>query len=155
MVRNGMEVGEGSGCEIAAGREVTPGGFICSSNLSTLTHHGNPHHATAGFVVLQPRRHVEHIADLTPDEAEGLGRMLQIVSRALMILLTPEKVYVCSLGSFVKHMRFYLIPKSADMPAGTELLDELADGRWACSEEETEVVAGSLRIELSKLSPWR
>ena len=140
-----------SSCEIAAGRETTPGGLIYSSELLTLTHHGNPHHATAGFVILQPRRHVEHIADLSPDEAEGLGRMLQIVSRALMILLTPEKVYVCSFGSEVRHVHFYLIPKSVHMPMGTQLLDELAEGRWAGTEDEATAAANRLRLEVSRL----
>jgi hypothetical protein len=69
----------------------------------------------------------------------------------MMKQFEPEKVYVCSFGSSVKHVHFYLIPKSSRMPPGTQLLDELADGRWACSEDAAAAAANSLRIELDNL----
>jgi diadenosine tetraphosphate (Ap4A) HIT family hydrolase len=125
--------------------------MIFESELLTLTHHGNPNHATAGFVILQPRRHVEHVADMTEDEAAELGARLRLVAQAMMNVLAPEKVYVCSFGSAVRHVHFYLIPKSPEMPMGTQLLDKLANGRWACTENEAIATAVDLRSELQKL----
>src|SRR5688572_31972346 len=122
-----------SSCEIAAGRRGTPGGIIHDSGLFTVTHHGNPHHAMAGFLILQPRRHVEHIADFSGEEATEFGALLKRASRALMDVCQPQKVYVCSFGSVVNHVHFYLIPQRAGMPNATELLDVLAYVKYACT----------------------
>jgi diadenosine tetraphosphate (Ap4A) HIT family hydrolase len=137
-------------CEVSAGRLQTPGGFIFESDLLTLTHHIDPGQATAGFLILQPRRHVEHIAELSGEEAAALGPMLRVASLALMKVLGPQKVYVCSFGSIVMHVHFYLIPQAEGMPHGAQLLVELDAGRWACSEEEAADIAARVRVELAK-----
>jgi diadenosine tetraphosphate (Ap4A) HIT family hydrolase len=137
-------------CEVSAGSLQAPGGFIFENELLTLTHHIQPDHATAGFLILQPRRHVEQIAELTLEEAAELGPMLRAASQALTHVLAPQKVYVCSFGSIVKHVHFYLIPQSVDMPNAARLLDELDTGRWACSDDEAADVAARIRVELAK-----
>ena len=104
----------------------------------------------AGFLILQPRRHVEHIADVSLEESSVLGPMLSAASRALMKVLSPQKVYVCSFGSVVKHVHFYLIPQAAGMPNAAKLLDELDEGRWACSDDAAADVAARIRVELAK-----
>ena len=117
-----------------------------------LTHQVSPA-SLAGFLILQPRRHVEQIVDLTMDEAAEFGNVLRRATRALTHVVAPEKVYVCSFGSAVKHVHFYLIPRSADMPAdlvGADLLKELATGRWACSDDEAAHIAAQVRVEMVK-----
>lgn len=65
-----------------------------------------------------------------------------------MNVVSPQKVYVCSFGSVVKHVHFYLIPQMAGMPNAGELLEELAAGRRACSDDDAADVAGRVRAEL-------
>ena len=136
-------------CEVGEGRQATAGGFVHESELFTVTHHGHLQHAMAGFLILQPRRHVEHIAEFTNDESMEFGPLLKKTSMALMNICEPQKVYVCSFGSLVKHVHFYLIPQRAGMPNATELLDALADGRYACTEEEAAEVATRIRVAMT------
>ena len=117
-----------------------------------ITHQVSPA-SLAGFLILQPRRHVEQIADLTMEEASEFGPVLRRATLALTRVVQPEKVYVCSFGSAVKHVHFYLIPVSTSMPAdvvGADLLKELSTGRWACSDEEAAHVAAQVRVEMVK-----
>jgi diadenosine tetraphosphate (Ap4A) HIT family hydrolase len=140
-------------CEVIAGRVPSPGGFIFESEDWLLTHQVSPA-SLAGFLILQPRRHVEQISELTTEEAAEFGEVLRRSTLALTRVLHPEKVYVCSFGSGVKHVHFYLIPKLPVMPAdliGAGLLQALFTGRWACSDEEAAHVAAQVRVELAKL----
>jgi diadenosine tetraphosphate (Ap4A) HIT family hydrolase len=141
-------------CEIAAERQATPGGLIHSSQLFTLTHHGHVHHAMPGFLILQPRRHIEHIAEFSGEEAMEFGPLLKSASMALMNVCAPAKVYVCSFGSVIKHVHFYLIPQRDGMPNATELLEALAAGKYACTEEEAADVAARVRVAMTKLNPY-
>ncbi|HEX5370985.1 MAG TPA: HIT family protein [Dehalococcoidia bacterium] len=139
-------------CEVIAGRAASPGGFIFESENWLLTHQVRPA-SLAGFLILQPRRHVEQIADLTTQEASEMGGLLRRATQALTRALQPEKIYVCSFGSGVKHVHFYLIPRSSEMPPeviGVDLLKELSTGRWACSDEDAAHVAAQVRIEMRK-----
>jgi diadenosine tetraphosphate (Ap4A) HIT family hydrolase len=47
-----------------------------------------------GTLIVKPKRHVVHVADLTAPEAEELGPLLRRVSAAVTRLTTPEQVYV-------------------------------------------------------------
>ena len=139
-------------CEVIAGRTSSPGGFIFESEDWILTHQVSP--ATlAGFLIIQPRRHVEHIAELTTEEAAEFGETLRRATLALSRVTQPDKVYVCSFGSGVKHVHFYLVPRLTSMPPdiiGADLLKELSTGRWACSDDEAAHVAARVRVELLK-----
>jgi diadenosine tetraphosphate (Ap4A) HIT family hydrolase len=141
-------------CEIGAGRRATAGGFVHESQLFTITHHAHVEHAMAGFLILQPRRHVEHIAELSAEETMELGPLLKRANMALMDVCRPEKVYVCSFGSEIKHVHFYLIPQQPGMPNGTELLNALAAGKYACTEAEAADVSARLRVAMTKLNPY-
>ena len=70
-----------------------------------------------------------------------------------MDVFQPQRVYVCSFGSVVKHVHFYLIPQRAGMPNATELLDALAAGTYACTEEEAAEVATRVRVAMTRLNP--
>ena len=63
---------------------------------------------------VEPRRHVEHLAELTELEAAALGPLVGRVSSALMSALEAEKVRVW-FGRLVRHVHWYLIPRYADM----------------------------------------
>ena len=106
----------------------------------------------AGFLILQPRRHVEHIADFSGEEATEFGALLKRACQALMDVCQPQKVYVCSFGTVVKHVHFYLIPQRAGMPNATDLLHALADGKYACTEEEAIEAAARVREAMTRFN---
>jgi hypothetical protein len=56
------------------------------------------------------------------------------------------------MGESVKHIHFYIIPRMADMPAdGLEVLQQMFEGRWACSEAAAAEVADRVRRILQHL----
>ena len=141
-------------CEIGAGRQQTAGGFIHESQLFTITHHTHVEHAMAGFLILQLRRHVQHIAEFSMEESMEFGPLLKRAGMALMDVCRPEKVYVCSFGSEIKHVHFYLIPQQPGMPSGSQLLDALSAGKYACTEAEAADISARLRVAMTKLNPY-
>ena len=69
-----------------------------------------------GWLVLKPQRHVEAVADLTPEEASALGPLLQRITQAMSEVLAPAKVYVALYAEAVSHIHFHLIPRAHDLP---------------------------------------
>jgi hypothetical protein len=79
--------------------------------------------------------------------------LLSAASQALNRHLEARKVYVCSFGSVLLHVHFYLVPVRPAMPSdltGSKLLDEVFTGRWACDDAEAADAAARVRVELAK-----
>lgn len=70
-----------------------------------------------GWLVLLPRRHVTSIADLTDDEATGLGLWQVRLSRALHETTGCAKTYVAQFAekSGFEHVHFHVVPRMADL----------------------------------------
>jgi diadenosine tetraphosphate (Ap4A) HIT family hydrolase len=131
-------------CNVTAGRVQTPGGVLFDDGLWHLTHQVSPA-LLAGWLILQPKRHIESLAELTPEEAAAFGPIMQRASKALEDATEPERLYVFSFGELVRHLHFYLIPRLAGMATGPGLLPELASKRWACSDLDAANVAMRVR----------
>jgi diadenosine tetraphosphate (Ap4A) HIT family hydrolase len=72
-----------------------------------------------GWLVLVARRHIATIAELTPDEAAELGRLLPVVSQALQKVVGCQKTYVVQFAEHPEHphVHFHVIPITADLPS--------------------------------------
>ena len=138
-------------CDVVSGRIVPPGGILLDDGLWVLSHSVSPV-LLRGWLILEPRRHVEHLAELTEAEAAALGPMIGRVSSAVMRALQAEKVYACSFGEVVRHVHWYLIPRYADMPAdGVAVLNEMFENPspWATSDEDAAEAASRVRTALA------
>ena len=71
-----------------------------------------------GFLCIKLKRHCEHLAELSPEEASALGPVIQSTCLALAEVLKPARVYVCSFGEGVRHVHWWVLPRPADMPPG-------------------------------------
>lgn len=69
-----------------------------------------------GWLLIEPRRHVAGLADLTTDEAERLGRLEAVVARALMDRRDVDHVYSFVLGHQVPHLHVHLLPRYRGTP---------------------------------------
>ncbi|MFJ8746263.1 HIT family protein [Embleya sp. NPDC127516] len=70
-----------------------------------------------GWLVLVPRRHVTSIANLTDDEAAGLGLWQVRLARALHETTGCAKTYVAQFAEKpgFEHVHFHVVPRMADL----------------------------------------
>src|SRR4051794_29980245 len=109
-------------CDEVAGRLAAPGGIIFDDGLWNVTHHRSPY-TDPGELIVKTRRHCESIAELTLPEAAALGPVLRSAVGVIQRVVAPERVYVGSYGERVRHVHFFLLPRTAALPAGHVLSD--------------------------------
>jgi len=93
-----------------------------------VTHHPGPW-ADPGELFVKARRHCESVAELTAAEAAALGPVLRAAVAAVERVVRPERVYLACYGERVRHVHFYVLPRTASLPAGHVLSDVYRRGR--------------------------
>ena len=146
-------------CDILTGRITEPGGVIYEDDY---WHVGSMVRPVfwPGFLVVKLKRHCEHLAELTPEEAAALGPVLQMTCSAVASVLRPAKVYVCSFGDGVEHIHFWILPRPAGMRAGMHwvmlnldvraTLTRLGVKRWLADEAEMVTLTGRIREKIGQ-----
>lgn len=140
-------------CDVIEGRLKAPGGVIYEDDDWLVDHSLSPV-VLKGWLIIKPKRHVEHFAELTPQEAARFGPLARLTCLALTRALAPERVYLCSFGELVHHVHVYLVPRYEGMPeSGLDVLPIMfSDERpWACTDEEAAAAAAAVRNEMSRL----
>lgn len=142
-------------CNLLAGKLKAPGGVIYEDNYWIVEHSLSPI-LLRGYLIIKLKRHCEHLAELTPEEAIALGTVIQKTCFAISRVINPAKIHVSSWGEQVKHIHFHVIPRTSDLPVGVlklliylrrkKLLNKLGLSKWV-SEEEAAEVAAQLRQE--------
>lgn len=102
-------------CRATRGEIIAPGGALYDDGLWRLEHTFEPI-PMVGWLVLKPRRHVESLAELTPDEAEALGPLLRRIAQTMDATLAPARVYAALYAEAVAHLHIHLIPRAPDLP---------------------------------------
>jgi diadenosine tetraphosphate (Ap4A) HIT family hydrolase len=115
-------------CATVAGQTGTPGGVIHDDGLWVVVHHPGPY-ADPGELLVIIRRHCESVGELSSAEASALGPLLRAGVMAIERLVTPERVYVASFNERIRHVHFYLLPRTAAVPAGHVTADLFRRGR--------------------------
>jgi diadenosine tetraphosphate (Ap4A) HIT family hydrolase len=138
------------GCEIVTGRITAPGGVIYEDEYWMLTHSTSSRlPPLKGMLILQPKRHCTHLAELTLGEIENLGLILRDTCKAIEAILHPSKIYTGSFGEGVKHVHFMIVPRMQGMPIGADLLKEvIEDQLWTCSLQDASDIAIKVRNQL-------
>jgi diadenosine tetraphosphate (Ap4A) HIT family hydrolase len=105
-------------CDLADGRRPLPGGVIHERDGWLVEHCVGP--LGVGTLVVKPRRHVLHVADLDEAEAAPLGALLRQAARVVTELTRPEQVYV-TLWSHADgvpvHIHFVVQPITGELRA--------------------------------------
>ena len=118
-------------CSVCAeldGRVTVPGGVVFQDASWQVAHHAGPW-TDPGEVIVKARRHVESIAQLTDAESAALGPVLRAAVAAVERVVRPERVYVASYGERVRHVHFFLLPRTRSLPAGHVFSDVFRRGR--------------------------
>ena len=102
-------------CDLLAGRRPCPGGTIAETERWAVQHCVGP--LGVGTLIVQPKRHVLHVADLDAAEAAEFGPLLQRAAAAITEVFDPHQVYVC-LWSHAEnvpgHIHWVVQPVEAD-----------------------------------------
>jgi diadenosine tetraphosphate (Ap4A) HIT family hydrolase len=106
-------------CRKHRGEIQVPGGAIYEDDLVYAGHAAIPEGEAAGYlgaVLVEPRRHVPEIGDLTAEEAARIGVLLARLGRALQASEAAEHVYLFVLGHHVAHLHVWLVPRYPGTP---------------------------------------
>lgn len=115
-------------CAELAGRIAAPGGAVYRDDWWEVAHHTGPW-TDPGELIVKARRHVESMSGLTADEAAALGPVLRAAVAAVERVVRPERVYAASYGERVRHVHFFLLPRTSSLPAGHVFSDVYRNAR--------------------------
>lgn len=104
-------------CDWHARLDAAPGGAIYQDDLVLARHAadgGNEAHYL-GALVLQTKRHAT-LAELTDDEARGVGWLAVRLGRALKTCTAAEKVYAYSFGEAFDHLHMFVVARYPGAP---------------------------------------
>ena len=94
-------------CDEVEGRTTTPGGVIHDDGLWRVTHHPGP----------------------WVDPGELFVKVRRAAVAAVERVVRPERVYLAGYGERVRHVPFYVLARTASLPAGHVLSDVYRRGR--------------------------
>ena len=115
-------------CAEVAGRIQSPGGVVFQDDWWMVAHHTG-RWTDPGELIVKVRRHCESLSELTTAEAAALGPLLRTAVGAIERVVRPERVYVASWNERVRHVHFFLLPRTRSLPAGHVTSDLYRRGR--------------------------
>ena len=101
------------------GAIYVPGGAIYDDELIYAGHSAIPEGQTTtylGSLVVEPKRHIPGLPDLTDAEAERMGLLVSRLARALETSEGAEHVYLFVLGHAVPHLHAWVVPRYPGTP---------------------------------------
>jgi diadenosine tetraphosphate (Ap4A) HIT family hydrolase len=145
-------------CDEVAGRRTAPGGPIHDDGLWLVSHHLG-HYTDPGELIVKLRRHAESVAELTDAEAAVLGPLLRAAVDAVQRVVRPERVYVAAFSERVRHVHFYVLPRTAAMPAGHVLSDVYKRGRtllrgWGLASNPSQAARANAAARIRQDEAW-
>jgi len=109
-------------CAELAGRIAAPGGPVYRNQWWEVAHHTGAY-TDPGELIVKVRRHVESMSGLSAEEAATIGPILRAAVTAIEHVVRPERVYAASYNERVRHVHFFLLPRTSSLPAGHILSD--------------------------------
>jgi histidine triad (HIT) family protein len=108
--------------------------------------------AYRGWLVIEPRRHVPGLGDLTDDEASAIGRLANRLARVLKEAIAAEHIYAFVFGDGVPHLHVHLVPRYPKTPREYwgPRLSEWPNALRA-DEQEMRALVSTLRTQLDAL----
>jgi len=146
-------------CAELAGRIAAPGGAVYRNAWWEVAHHTGAH-TDPGELIVKARRHVESMSGLTEDEAASLGPVLRAAVTVIERVVRPERVYVASYGERVRHLHFFLLPRTASLPAGHVVSDVYRRARsqlrhWKLARNPTTADRAAAAERLRSDDAWK
>lgn len=116
-------------CRKHRGEIVLPGGAIYEDDQFYIGHifdAREPDTAYLGYLMIEPKRHIAGLAELTDAEAQAIGLLVSRASRALKACEGAVHMYAFVLGDNVPHLHIHVVPRYPNAPReywGTHVTD--------------------------------
>ena len=107
------------GCRKQRGEIAVPGGWIFEDELVVASHAYRPDRGEEpylGHLIVETKRHAPQFADLTEEEARGVGELVARLGRALREHEGAEHVYVVFWGDGTPHFHIHVLPRYPGTP---------------------------------------
>jgi diadenosine tetraphosphate (Ap4A) HIT family hydrolase len=104
-------------CRQNRGLEEPPHGVVLRDDL-WLVRHSPPPYGLAGWMVIQPLRHVPSPGHFSDAEAEAFGPFLRRCEQVLQQVTGARTMYTAAMGESVPHVHVHLVPRYDPMPLG-------------------------------------
>lgn len=111
-------------CQKLRGERLPPGGALYSDEWVYASHAFIPPGQSAaylGWTIIEIRRHISGLGEMTEAEAQALGLAIQRISRALQQVTGAERIYALVSGHAVDHLHLHLIPRYPGTPKEYDL----------------------------------
>jgi diadenosine tetraphosphate (Ap4A) HIT family hydrolase len=144
-------------CAELAGTVPAPGGVVYRNEWWEVAHHTGPW-TDPGELIVKARRHVESLA--AAGEAAALGPVLRAAVAAVERVVRPERVYVASYGERVRHVHFFLLPRTSSLPAGHVVSDVYRRGRsllrkWGVAPNPPTAARAEAAVRIRDDEAWK
>lgn len=108
-------------CRKHRGEIAVPGGPIYEDDLLYAAHIGrtqplDEQDVYLGYLMVETKRHIPGLADLTNIESQALGLLITRLSRALKATEEAEHIYAFVLGDHVPHLHIHIVPRYPGAP---------------------------------------
>jgi histidine triad (HIT) family protein len=106
-------------CSKHRGETQVTGEVIFEDGLVYASHSMIPRGQTKtylGYLLIEPKRHVEGLQNLNKQESEAIGVLITRLSKALTVSEKAEHVYLFVLGHHTPHLHYHLVPRYANTP---------------------------------------
>ncbi|NDJ77710.1 MAG: HIT domain-containing protein [Chloroflexi bacterium] len=106
-------------CRTHRGLEVVPGGVIVEDELVVASHaqlREGQDRAYLGYLMVETRRHIPGLADLTEAEGSAVMHAASRLARALMATEHAYHVYSFVIGHGVPHFHMHVVAKYPGAP---------------------------------------
>jgi diadenosine tetraphosphate (Ap4A) HIT family hydrolase len=106
-------------CRKHSGDFLVPGGRIYQDEWVYACHaHWTDESNTVylGWLVVETRRHVPGLAEITDEEGQALGLLIARLSRVIKLVTDAEHIYAFVVGHGVPHLHVHLLPRYPGTP---------------------------------------
>lgn len=106
-------------CHKHRGDVAVPGGTIYENGLIFISHTqpwGTEQDCYLGHVLIEPKRHVAELADLSEKESQIIGLYIGRIASALLQMEGMVHIYTFVIGDDAPHLHVHVIGRYADTP---------------------------------------
>lgn len=102
-------------CRENSDQQVPVHGIVFRNDM-WLIRHAPPPYGLAGWMVIQPMRHVAGVQDFTDEEAANFGPFLRHCQRVLQETTGAARMYTAAMGESTPHVHIHMVPRYEQMP---------------------------------------